>query len=106
MAEKIRVLLIDDHPMIIDGLTLALETDDIEVVAYRRHGERSATAGDRDLAVHVVVLDLHLPDGSGLSLIPFPASGGAVLPQSSCSLSPKTSGWSAVRCSPGQAAIW
>ncbi|MEF2976587.1 response regulator transcription factor [Subtercola sp. YIM 133946] len=77
MPDKIRVLLIDDHPMIIDGLTLALETDDIEVVAAAgtvSEARRLAT----EISVDVVVLDLHLPDGSGLSLIPFPASGGRV----------------------------
>jgi DNA-binding NarL/FixJ family response regulator len=74
MPEKIRVLLVDDHPMIIDGLTLALETDDIEVVATAgtvSEARRLAT----QTGVDVVVLDLHLPDGSGLSLIPSLASG-------------------------------
>jgi DNA-binding NarL/FixJ family response regulator len=74
MARKIAVLLIDDHPMIIDGLKLALDSDEMEVVA-----SAGTLAEARALAVEVhadvVVLDLHLPDGSGLSIIPFLTSG-------------------------------
>lgn len=70
MPKKIGILLVDDHPMIIDGLTLALDTDDMEVVATA-----STLAEARSAAIEarpdVVVLDLNLPDGSGVSLIPF-----------------------------------
>ncbi|MEC3918155.1 response regulator transcription factor [Nocardia sp. CDC160] len=61
----LRVVIVDDHPMVVDGLTLALDVDGIEVVG---------TAGTAREAVevvartdpHVVIMDIHLPDASGL----------------------------------------
>ncbi|MEC3953446.1 response regulator transcription factor [Nocardia sp. CDC153] len=61
----LRVVIVDDHPMVVDGLTLALDVDGIEVVG---------TAGTAREAVevvartdpNVVIMDIHLPDASGL----------------------------------------
>ena len=74
MPERIRVLLVDDHPMIIDGLTLALETDEIEVVGTAGTVSEARRLA-MEIAADVVVLDRHLPDGSGLSLIPILTAG-------------------------------
>jgi DNA-binding NarL/FixJ family response regulator len=61
-----RVLLVDDHPLFLDGVKAALMGDpDLEVVG---------TAGDRASALDqvaalepdVVLMDLNLPDGSGI----------------------------------------
>lgn len=65
-AKAIRVLLIDDSPIIRLGLRSALEDyPDITII-----GEAgTATAGIAAVAAHkpdVVLLDLHLPDQSGL----------------------------------------
>ncbi len=68
------MLLIDDHPMIIDGLKLALEGGEMEVVASAGTLAEARTLA-AEIHADVVVLDLHLPDGSGLSLIPFLTSG-------------------------------
>jgi DNA-binding NarL/FixJ family response regulator len=65
----IRVLLADDHPVITDGLTLMLEDhEDVRVVA------RASTAAETLAAVtrehpDVLVLDLELPDRSGLDVL-------------------------------------
>lgn len=64
----IRVYLVDDHEVVRRGVASLLETDDmIEVV-----GEAgSATVALReilDLRPDVVVLDNHLPDGSGVDI--------------------------------------
>lgn len=63
------LLLVDDHPLVLDGLRAALERyDDITIVA-----EASTLASARDQmgnpAVDVILLDLRLPDGSGTELL-------------------------------------
>ncbi len=65
----IRVALVDDHPIVLDGIALVLEdADDLAVVS------RAATSQEAKLAlsaheVDVLVLDLELPDRSGLELL-------------------------------------
>ncbi|MES1168177.1 MAG: response regulator transcription factor, partial [Oleiharenicola lentus] len=65
-AKAIRVLLVDDSPIIRLGLRSALEDqEDIEII-----GEAGTAAAGLDavnrLKPDVVMLDLHLPDKSGL----------------------------------------
>ena len=64
----IRVYLVDDHEVVRRGVASLLETDDmIEVVGQAG----SATVALReilDLRPDVVVLDNHLPDGSGIDI--------------------------------------
>ncbi len=65
MPEPTRVLIVEDHPIVADGLRLALSRDDdLRVV-----GTASTLADARRLAAEilpsVVVLDYHLPDGTG-----------------------------------------
>ncbi|MDZ4767811.1 MAG: response regulator transcription factor [Chloroflexota bacterium] len=66
--EKIRVLIVDDHPLFRDGLhkTLNFE-DDIEVVGECSDGE-SALNLARQLNPDVVVLDVNLPSMNGLQV--------------------------------------
>ncbi|MFL6121246.1 response regulator, partial [Actinophytocola sp.] len=62
----IRVVLVDDHPMFRRGMRIALETDpDITVVAEAGDAAEAIRATART-APDVVVMDLHLPDLSGL----------------------------------------
>lgn len=65
----IRVLITDDHAIVRDGLRqIVSETDDIAVVA---EAENAAETVDRlrQNQVDVLVLDLNLPDRSGLDLL-------------------------------------
>ncbi|MEJ6402282.1 response regulator transcription factor [Yoonia sp. 2307UL14-13] len=63
----IRVLIVDDHPMVTDGIQAILETyDDINVVGTLNNGQEAV---DRisTLAPDVVLLDLNMPGLSGLN---------------------------------------
>lgn len=64
----IRVLVVDDHPMWREGVARDLTEAGFEVVGAAGDG---ATAVSMAIAVHpdVVVLDLHLPDKSGVEVI-------------------------------------
>ena len=66
----VRLAIVDDHPLVTDGLRGALSAaPDIEVTwaAASLAEARRELAG---LPVDVVLLDVRLPDGSGLSLLP------------------------------------
>jgi DNA-binding NarL/FixJ family response regulator len=65
VPEPTRVLIVEDHPIVADGLQLALSrNEDLRVV-----GTASTLADAQRLAARVlpsvVVLDYHLPDGTG-----------------------------------------
>lgn len=65
-SEKIRVLLVDDHRMVREGIRLLIEQqEDIAVIGEAEDGEsgiRLATT----LKPDVVVMDIGLPDVSGI----------------------------------------
>jgi len=58
----IRVLVVDDHPIVLDGVALALErTSFLQLAGYARTG-REAVAAVQRFGPDVVLLDLRLPD--------------------------------------------
>ena len=64
-AGVVRVLVTDDHPIVLDGVTLALQnTSWLRVAGYARTG-REAIAAVQNLRPDVVLLDLRLPDMLG-----------------------------------------
>lgn len=67
MTHKTRVLIVDDHPMVAEGIRAILETyDDIAVVGTLTNG-REAIDQVRALDPDVVLLDLNMPQVSGLA---------------------------------------
>lgn len=65
----VRVLLVDDHALIRQGLRRAFEqTDDLEVVG-EAGSVSEAYALERSLSPDVAVVDVNLGDGSGIDVI-------------------------------------
>jgi two-component system response regulator NreC len=67
--ESIRVLLVDDHAMVREGLRLLLRTaPDVAVIGEADNGVMAVTNA-RQLAPDVVVLDLDMPNGDGMTAV-------------------------------------
>jgi DNA-binding NarL/FixJ family response regulator len=60
-----KILLVDDHKMMRDGLRAILEKEDLEVVGEAASG-REALAQARRLRPQVVVMDISMPDLNGI----------------------------------------
>jgi two-component system, NarL family, response regulator NreC len=69
-AEVTTIVLADDHPVVRSGLRMLLDAEDgFEVVAET--GDLDSTARDvREHRPRVLVLDLNMPEGPSLPLIP------------------------------------
>ncbi len=64
---RIKVLLVDDHAIVLEGLRRVLELDkEIEVVGVARNGSE-AIAAATSLAPDVVVMDLKMPVMDGIT---------------------------------------
>lgn len=67
MSQRTRVVIVDDHPMVAEGIEAILESyDDIEVVATLSNG-REIVDRARDLDPDVILLDLNMPGVGGLT---------------------------------------
>ncbi|UOQ90442.1 response regulator transcription factor [Agromyces endophyticus] len=71
MAERVRVVIVDDHSIFRSGLKADLD-DSVEVVG-EAHDVESAVAAVVDAAPEVVLLDVHLPGAA----VPAGSTGGA-----------------------------
>lgn len=67
-SSVIRVLLVDDHPMVREGLRSMLSGDALEVVGDAASGTE-ALRGVRELAPDIVLLDVELRDVDGLAVL-------------------------------------
>ncbi len=64
-----RVLVVEDEPVAGEANAAYLTRLGLEVVAVARTGQAAARTLAEDDAVDLVLLDMHLPDGHGLSLL-------------------------------------
>ncbi len=65
----IRILVIDDHALVREGLRRAISTEKNLTVVGEAASKREAIAQISKHNPEVIVVDLHLPDGSGLEVI-------------------------------------
>ncbi|MEL6433571.1 MAG: response regulator transcription factor [Pseudomonadota bacterium] len=64
---KLRVAIVDDHPMVVEGIQAILESyDDVDVVATLSSGQEIIDQVEA-LSPDVILLDLNMPGISGLS---------------------------------------
>jgi DNA-binding NarL/FixJ family response regulator len=64
-----RVLLVDDHPIVLKGLRRLIESEDDLEVCAEAEGVREARAAMRKYQPDLVVVDISLKDGDGLELV-------------------------------------
>jgi DNA-binding NarL/FixJ family response regulator len=64
-SEAMRILLVDDHPLFLDGLQHILETRGYEVVATARNGNE-ALAKAQEFKPDVLLMDINMPECNGL----------------------------------------
>jgi DNA-binding NarL/FixJ family response regulator len=68
--EMIRILVVDDHPVLLSGLSLLLNAEpDMEVAGTADLGPKALVQA-RELQPDIVLLDISLPGTSGLLLLP------------------------------------
>jgi len=65
---KIRVLIVDDHPMVCEGLSSMLTTPEIEVAEVSYSGQ-DALKKIRLLKPDVTLMDIRMPDMSGIDVL-------------------------------------
>ena len=66
MSARIRILVVDDHPIVRSGLTSVLSTQaDFDVVGEASNGEEAITAASR-LEPDLVLMDLRMPAKNGV----------------------------------------
>lgn len=67
-GSRVRVVIADDHALIVEGLKLILGRDDIDVVGVASTGRRAV----EEVLAHkpdVLLLDIHMPDVDGLQAL-------------------------------------
>lgn len=66
-ARPVRILVVDDHHLVVEGLRAVLSTDDdLEVVGEARTGQEAITAAER-LRPDIILMDIRMPDMNGIS---------------------------------------
>lgn len=79
----IRVGIVDDHPVVLDGLAASLARQPEIQVAWRAATVAEARRSIETIACDVVLVDVRLPDGVGLDLVSPSGAGPAFVVLSS-----------------------
>src|SRR5690348_12935830 len=66
---KRKVLIVDDHPIVRQGLRLMIDEEPDLKVCGEAQSEREARSAIRDLEPDVVIVDISLTQGDGLELV-------------------------------------
>jgi DNA-binding NarL/FixJ family response regulator len=61
----VRILLVDDHIMMRDGLRVLLEQEGLEIVGEAANGHEAIALAER-LKPHIVVMDITMPELNGI----------------------------------------
>ena len=69
MKTSRRVLIVDDHPIVRQGLRRMIDLEPDLIVCGEAQGEREARAAIRDLEPDVAIVDISLGQGDGLELV-------------------------------------
>lgn len=70
MSETMRILIVDDHAILRSGLRLLIENQPNLEVVGEAGGGGEALEKARSLRPDLILLDLSMPDGDGLDVIP------------------------------------
>jgi len=66
MTQKIKIIIVDDHPLVLDGLKARLQrSDEIEIVGEATDGVRALEVAE-EAQPDVVLLDINMPNMNGL----------------------------------------
>lgn len=69
IAAKSRIMIVDDHPMIRDGITMRISSQEDMVVCGEAATEDEAIELAKQLCPDLVLIDLSLKKGSGIELV-------------------------------------
>ena len=65
-TDRVRVLIVDDHPLVLEGIQSCLNTyDHIDVVGVATSGKEAVRLSKKHLP-DIVVMDINMPEQSGL----------------------------------------
>lgn len=68
MKTKIRILIVDDHQLVLDGLQLMLSgAEDMDCIAVARHG-KGALAQLQKHEIDLILLDINMPEMNGVEV--------------------------------------